>query len=156
MEKLDFYKRYIGLPVCKKSSKFGNVPKPFKSGKKINTIKEVVEHPFLFSNILAFKFKEDDTAVACSGCRILPYIEIDFSAVERLYPYCTVIRVAEYFIPAMGWIKNDFPDISLDEQIRDCIFQHAEKVSLEIEHEGEIKTTDYKISEIVTKSTFVS
>lgn len=78
MELLDFYKRYIGLRVCKKS-KNGTVPKPFKSGRKINTVKEVVEQPFLFGTVLAFKFKEDDSFVACQGCRILPDVTIDFS-----------------------------------------------------------------------------
>ncbi len=157
MEKLEFYKRYISLPVCKKSNKFGNIPKPFKSGKKINTIKGVVEHPFLFSKkALAFIFEEDDAIVACEGCRILPNIEIDFSVVKRLYPNCVIIRVDEYYIQSMKWIKNNFPDISLDEQIRDCLFQHAEIVNLEIKHEGKIITADYKLSELVTKSSLVS
>ena len=52
----------IGKKVCKESGK------PFKSGKKVNTVKEVVLHP---DNIdeYAFTFEEDDSYVGCVVCK---------------------------------------------------------------------------------------
>lgn len=48
---------YIGQKVVKESGK------PFKSGRKINTVKSVTNHPSL--NIPAFTFQEDDSVVEC-------------------------------------------------------------------------------------------
>lgn len=45
-----------------------NSPKPFKSGEKINTIKDVINHPIL--NIPAYTFIEDDSYVECRRCII--------------------------------------------------------------------------------------
>ena len=55
------YNSYIGKEVIKLSS-----GKPFKSGKKINTVKDVINHPIL--NIHAFTFIEDDSYVECRRC----------------------------------------------------------------------------------------
>lgn len=55
------YENWIGKTVSKKS-------KPFKSGQKINTIKELVIHPIL--NIPAFSFYEDNSIVECRRCNL--------------------------------------------------------------------------------------
>ena len=54
------YSRYIGKKVCKESGK------PFKSGLKENTVKEIIEHPTL--KIPAFTFVEDESFVECRQC----------------------------------------------------------------------------------------
>lgn len=40
--------------------------KPFKSGLKVNTVKAVVQHPFI--DRLAYTFEEDDSIVECWRC----------------------------------------------------------------------------------------
>jgi hypothetical protein len=54
----------IGQKVIKKSGK------PFKSGEKINTIKNVIPHPIL-KNEMAYTFEEDDSYVEIRKCEIL-------------------------------------------------------------------------------------
>jgi hypothetical protein len=69
MEKEDF-KKYLGNKCTKKSfSNYNYTPKPFKSGKKINTIKGLINHPQL--NIPAYTFIEDDSYVECRRIQIL-------------------------------------------------------------------------------------
>lgn len=69
MENEDFEK-HMGKKCTKKSvSNFKNTPKPFKSGKKINTIKGLINHPQL--NIPAYTFIEDDSYVECRRILIL-------------------------------------------------------------------------------------
>jgi len=61
------YEENIGKRVCKCSiSK--NMPnnKPFKSGLKINTVKDIINHPTL--NIPAYIFEEDESYVECRRC----------------------------------------------------------------------------------------
>ena len=55
-------KENIGKKVMKSSEK----PKPFKSGLKVNTIKDVITHPTL--NIPAYTFEEDESHVECRRC----------------------------------------------------------------------------------------
>ena len=55
------YIRMIGKKVRKTS------PKPFKSGKKVNTVKSIVMHPIL-KDVMAFTFEEDDSIVECRRC----------------------------------------------------------------------------------------
>ena len=50
------------LIVKKKSGK------PFKSGKKIATVKGVIDHPFRPTGGKAYIFEEDDSCVAVSVC----------------------------------------------------------------------------------------
>ena len=52
----------IGQKVKKKSAK------PFKSGLRYNTVKEIVNHP-VFKDRLAYTFQEDDSIVECKACR---------------------------------------------------------------------------------------
>jgi len=57
----------IGTKVCKKSGK------PFLSTYKVNTIKDVVEHPYKKVNgipVKAYTFVEDNSIVECSICKI--------------------------------------------------------------------------------------
>lgn len=54
------YSSWIGKQVRKKK-------KPFKSGKLINTVIGIVDHPYVKGK-KAFTFKEDDSAVACEKC----------------------------------------------------------------------------------------
>lgn len=59
----------IGLKVQK--FRAGNkTPKPFASGRKINTIKDVIIHPV--RNVPAYTFYEDDSYVSCAYCVPLP------------------------------------------------------------------------------------
>lgn len=53
----------------KKTSMNNREPKPFKSGLKINTIKDVINHPQL--NVPAYTFEEDESYVECRRCIIL-------------------------------------------------------------------------------------
>lgn len=55
------YKNWVGKRVVKKSKK------PFKSGHRIATVKEVTINPF--SDKIAFSFLEDDSVVNCELCR---------------------------------------------------------------------------------------
>lgn len=67
---MEEYKNNIGKKVCKCSiSQKNNTDKPFKSGKKTNTINGVIIHPIL--NIPAYTFEEDDSYVECRRCKIL-------------------------------------------------------------------------------------
>ncbi|MCK9542104.1 MAG: hypothetical protein M0R03_08750 [Novosphingobium sp.] len=59
-----YYKSLIGKKVTK--FKVKREPKPFKSGKKINTVKGIINHPQL--DIPAFIFEEDDSYVECRRC----------------------------------------------------------------------------------------
>ena len=52
----------------KTTSKFS--PKPFKSGFKVNTVKEVTVHEQ--TGQLGFTFNEDDSMVQCWRCSIAP------------------------------------------------------------------------------------
>jgi hypothetical protein len=45
------------------------MPKPFKSGNLINTVKGVIMHPTL--NIPAYTFEEDSTYVECRRCDVI-------------------------------------------------------------------------------------
>ena len=45
------------------------MPKPFKSGNLINTVKDVIMHPTL--NIPAYTFEEDSTYVECRRCDVI-------------------------------------------------------------------------------------
>lgn len=71
-EKVAKYKLMVGLRVCK-TSKSNNktAPKPFKSGFRVNIIKDAsFIHPV--SGNLCFTFEEDDSYVQCYQCRIAP------------------------------------------------------------------------------------
>lgn len=59
--------KYIGCRVSK--VKATHEPKPFKSGNKINTVKDVIVHPIL--NIPAFTFLEDESYVECRRCGVV-------------------------------------------------------------------------------------
>ena len=56
----NYCKTYIGKQVIKPSGK------PFKSGQKINTVKDVILHPVLHTP--AFTFVEDNSYVSCTQC----------------------------------------------------------------------------------------
>ena len=53
------------MQVYKKSGK------PFKSTRKVNTVKDTVEHPLL-PGVPAFTFVEDDSYVAVKQCKEVP------------------------------------------------------------------------------------
>jgi hypothetical protein len=61
------YIKNIGKQCTKTKGK--KEPKPFKSGLKINTIVDVINHPVL--SIPAYTFKEDDSYVECRRCSIV-------------------------------------------------------------------------------------
>ena len=66
-EEVNKFKHYIGKQVFK--SRTGREPKKFKSGLKHNTVKDVIEHPYLLTP--AFTFEEDDSFVECNMCRFI-------------------------------------------------------------------------------------
>lgn len=63
-------KSWIGQKVRKTSGRSNQLSsKPFKSGNKANTVREIVNHPQL--NVPAFTFLEDDSIVECRRCLIV-------------------------------------------------------------------------------------
>lgn len=65
------YHEMIGKRVWKRSKFNKNLsPKPFKSGRQINTVKEVVINPY--TNNEAFSFIEDESVVDCKLCSLVP------------------------------------------------------------------------------------
>lgn len=44
--------------------------KPFKSGNKINTVKETIQHPIL-KDEMAYTFYEDDSYVSVVMCKVI-------------------------------------------------------------------------------------
>ena len=61
------YVENIGKKVFKGNISSGVANnKPFKSGEKFNTVKDVINHPKL--NIPAYVFEEDDSYVECRRC----------------------------------------------------------------------------------------
>jgi hypothetical protein len=64
------YSKWIGMKVSKTGSTRKNrEPKPFKSGLKINTIKNLCENPN--TGKPAFSFFEDDSVVDCHVCELI-------------------------------------------------------------------------------------
>lgn len=128
--------------------------KPFKSGFKTNTIKGIITHEQ--TGLPAFVFLEDDSYVEVRKCIPVDF-KIDFKEVERLYPGCKVIRIAAFYKPGRTWattwdnnISIANSKLSVEDQIKRCWLENGTIVMLRIEHEGEIKETDYKMSELVT------
>jgi hypothetical protein len=62
------YYHMIGKRVSKKAIRKNRVPKPFKSGFKVNTVKEITTNPN--TQKPAFLFIEDDSVVDCHICSI--------------------------------------------------------------------------------------
>lgn len=68
---LDIYLEAIGHQVYKsRINSSVSTNKPFKSGKWANTVKSIVDHPYL-PNQPAFTFIEDESIVECRRCTIL-------------------------------------------------------------------------------------
>ena len=91
---------------CVKTSKSPS-PKPFKSGKKVNTINSVIVHPEL--NIPAYTFDEDDSYVECRRCVILPHIlESWFTgnkqSKQRVLTYTEFMNIAR----ERGWNSRNY------------------------------------------------
>lgn len=64
---VDAYAGWIGQKVRKTSGRSNQLTsKPFKSGNRTNTVKELVNHSQL--NVPAFTFVEDDSVVECRRC----------------------------------------------------------------------------------------
>ena len=66
-----FYESWIGEKVIKVNFKKGVEVfnrKKFKSGKYVNTVKEVIDHPVL--HIPAYTFEEDESYVECRRCQL--------------------------------------------------------------------------------------
>lgn len=154
-EKLEnFYKQYIGFKVRKKRTE-KSTSSPFKSTFKINTIKNVIEHPT--RKTPAFTFNEDDSYVACETCRIYPEKQFDFTKVLTLYPKAKILAVEGFTRQGLAWKKLETPEgISLEEQLLHCIFLWAEAVNLKVQQNNEFVYPDYKMEELVTKSELIS
>lgn len=155
-EKLEnFYRQYIGFKVRKKPANDNSTSKPFKSTFKINTIKNVIEHPT--RKTPAFIFNEDDTYVSCEGCRIFPLQTFDLSKVSTLYPKSKTVGVEGYTKKGLAWTKLEFPTgISLEEQLLHCIFLGAEAINLKVFHHNTYVYPDYMMTELVTDSKTLS
>ena len=80
-ETIDQYQHLIGFKVKKRSKK------PFKSGKKINTVKSITVHAE--TSHLGFTFEDDDSVVECWRCVQIDSAEY-FSAmtIEQALQYC--------------------------------------------------------------------
>jgi hypothetical protein len=104
------------IKVVKKSGK------PFKSQKKIATVKGIINHPIL--NVPAFIFYEDDSYVECSICEVetmtreqlLPYVSyliddslsaLDISEVSEYNPdHCTLVGFQCGFEPMVVAVRS--------------------------------------------------
>lgn len=146
---MEHLKQLIGERVEKFPSN-----KPFKSGFKINTVKSIITHQQ--TGLPAFTFFEDDSYVEARKC-IPVNFKIDFKKVERLYPGCRIIRVVACYKPERSWVTTWDNNIiiansklSVEDQIKRCWMENCSTVMLRIEHEDQIKETDYKMSELVT------
>ncbi len=146
---MEHLQNLVGKKVVKFPSR-----KPFKSGFKINTVKGIITHEH--TGLPAFIFQEDDSYVEVRKC-IPENFKIDFKEVYRLYPGCRIIKVVEFYIPGTGWEKEWQNHVKLqksllkaEDQIKRCWIDGAIKVMLRIEHEGEIKESDYSMNELVT------
>jgi hypothetical protein len=75
-------RRMVGLK-CKKKSKKGTEPKPFKSGLKINTIKALAINPN--TKNFAFEFEEDESVVDCRSIILLDdnNVEVGYNDITR-------------------------------------------------------------------------
>lgn len=59
----------IGKKVAKSVFRVGRKPKPFKSGLRENTVKEITECPF--TGKVAYTFVEDDSIVRAEICEVV-------------------------------------------------------------------------------------
>lgn len=146
---MEHLKKIIGKKVEKFPSN-----KPFKSGLKVNTVKNVITHEI--TGLPAFTFEEDDSYVEVRKCIPVDF-KIDFKEVERLYPGCRIIRVLAFYKPGKTWVTKWDNNIiiansklSVEDQIKRCWMEDGRTVMLRIEHENQIKEPDYKMSELVT------
>ena len=65
------YQHMIGQKVWKNPKTTSKVEsKPFKSGRKVNTVKAIMDHPY--TGGIGFTFEEDDSIVECFRCSIAP------------------------------------------------------------------------------------
>lgn len=152
---MEHLKKFIGQKVEKFPSN-----KPFKSGLKINTVKDIIIHDI--TGYPAFTFLEDDSYLEIQKC-IPINLKIDFKEVYRLYPDYRIITVVEFYIPGKGWTKEfSIRNLSLQnnrnvkDQIMFCYMDGATNVMLQIKNEDEIKEPDYKINELVTFPNVIS
>ena len=67
---LEMFINNIGNKVYKTSSTVNSQPKCFKSGNRINTIKDVIWHPIIWGEP-AYTFFEDDSYVSCRHCVVV-------------------------------------------------------------------------------------
>lgn len=74
---MENYRKNIGKRVQKTSINPENKYKikPFKSGFKTNTVRDVIDHPIL--HIPAYTFHEDDSYVECRRCKVVVEAEPD-------------------------------------------------------------------------------
>ena len=74
-------------------------PTPFKSGKQINTVKDVIEHPTL--KIPAYTFEEDSSYVECRRCDVIETISI----IADTYKLDSVFNINHEL--KTGFVAND-------------------------------------------------
>lgn len=63
------FEENIGKKVAKSVFRIGKNPKPFKSGLRENTVKEITECPF--TGKVAYTFVEDDSIVRAEICEVV-------------------------------------------------------------------------------------
>lgn len=66
----------IGKQVWRRRPTQIRESKPFKSGRKVNTVKGIIIHPTL--NLPAFVFEEDDSCVECRRCFLFSPVQMKF------------------------------------------------------------------------------
>ena len=113
--KLEDAKMNIGKCVRKTSGVNNTLePKPFKSGLKFNTIKDVINHPVL--NIPAYTFSEDDTYVECRRCVVVDRIIIDngdvFIGTREMFANCFFTNADDENI--INWCKENNWKLSIN------------------------------------------
>jgi hypothetical protein len=74
------HEQWIGKRVHKKSVK------PFQCGRKVNTVKAIIEHPYDPMKKPAFIFEEDGSIVRCENC-VLVESEKTVERLNRMYEH---------------------------------------------------------------------
>jgi len=110
----DDYKTMIGKVVTKCTGNANRISKPFKSGLKENTVKDLIINPH--TNNIAFTFVEDDSCVDCKIC-YLAFREENLSSTMQIMAQP---HTPEGFNKSLDIMNAKHPEnASLHEIIRD-------------------------------------
>jgi len=136
---LEDFRPNIGKKCHKTSRPVTSQPKNFKSGSKINTIKDVVIHPILWEP--AYTFEEDDSYVACRTIEIVD--EPQWTPIlESIHDVLVEIENRTYSTKECEVAYNSLPDnikgIAVRWCANDTVFRDEAFAFLKKKHEKTI------------------